>query len=82
MLNIMQSSNRLASCISLIEKQNHLIDRVKNLSKEEQTYRFINQILFNKVLLKLGKGKVYIGMIEGSKAMYLMKFTPNSEGKK
>jgi hypothetical protein len=58
MLNIMQSSNRLASCISLIEKQNRLIDRVKNLSKEEQTYRFINQILFNKVLLKLGKGKI------------------------
>jgi hypothetical protein len=54
MLNIMESSSRLASCISLIEKQNRLISRVKKISKEEQTYRFLNQILFNKVLLKLG----------------------------
>jgi hypothetical protein len=55
MLNVMQSAGRLASCIALIEKQNRLLDRVRNTSKEEQTYRFINQILFNKVLLKLGK---------------------------
>lgn len=55
MLNIMESASRLASCISLVEKQNRLLSRVKKLSKEEQTYRFMNQILFNKVLLKLGK---------------------------
>ena len=55
MLNMMTRSSRLASCISLVEKQNRLIGRVKALSKEEQTYRYLNQILFNKVLLKLGK---------------------------
>ena len=66
MLNIMESSSRLASCISLIEKQNRLISRVKKISKEEQTYRFMNQILFNKVLLKLGKHHTHLGMIEGS----------------
>lgn len=54
MLNAMQSAGRLASCIALIEKQNRLLDRVRSTSKEEQTYRFINQLLFNKVLLKLG----------------------------
>jgi hypothetical protein len=74
MLNIMESSARLASCISLIETQNKLINRVKKLSKEEQTYRFLNQILFNKVLLKLGTFLLYLGMIEGSLIMYMMKF--------
>jgi hypothetical protein len=77
MLNIMESSSRLASCISLIEKQNRLISRVKKISKEEQTYRFLNQILFNKVLLKLGTRILNIGMIEGSLIMYMMKFNQN-----
>lgn len=54
MLNAMLSAGRLASCIALIDKQNRLLDRVRNTSKEEQTYRFTNQLLFNRVLLKLG----------------------------
>lgn len=54
MLKIMEQNSRLTSCISLIEKQNRLLGRVKKLTKEEQAYRFMNQILFCKVLLKLG----------------------------
>jgi hypothetical protein len=54
MLKTMESSGRLASCISLIEKQNRLISRVKKLRKEDKCYRFLNQQLFNRVLLKLG----------------------------
>lgn len=54
MLNLMAGSGRLASCISLIEKQNRLIGKVKKLTPQEQAYRFMNQTLFCKVLLKLG----------------------------
>ena len=54
MLSAMVSSSRIASCISLIEQQNKLISRVKKLNNHEQTYRFLNQILSCKVLLKLG----------------------------
>jgi hypothetical protein len=50
----MEASSRLASCIGLIEKQNRLLGLVKKLTKEEQAYRFMNQILYCKVLLKLG----------------------------
>ena len=40
--------------MSLIDKQNKLVMKLKKMSKEELLYRFLNQILFNKVLLKLG----------------------------
>lgn len=74
-MNAMESAGRLASCISLIEKQNRLLERVKKLSREERTYRFMIQILYNKVLLKLG-------MIEGSKIMYMMRFSQTAEDRK
>lgn len=54
MLGVMVSAGRLASCIALIERQNRLLDRVRSTGKEAQTYRLINQILFNRVLQKLG----------------------------
>ena len=55
MLKNAESSHRLATCVSLIDKQNKLVSRLKKLTREEQTYRFLNQVLFNKVLLKLGR---------------------------
>lgn len=42
----------------------------------------MNQILFNKVLLKLGKGWLSLGMIEGSKIMYMMRFNQTPEERK
>lgn len=57
-ISTMESGGRLASCISLKEKQNRLLERVKKLNKEERTYRFMIQILYNKVLLKLGTNVV------------------------
>lgn len=54
MLSVMVEAGRLASCIALIERQNRLLDRVRSTGKEAQTYRLINQLLFNRVLQKLG----------------------------
>jgi hypothetical protein len=74
MLKIMESSGRLASCIALIEKQNGLVSRASKLKREDHCYRFLNQILFNRVLLKLG-------MIDGSRMMYQMRFSGIIENK-
>lgn len=54
MLSVMVEAGRLASCIALIERQNRLLDRMRSTGKEAQTYRLINQLLFNRVLQKLG----------------------------
>jgi hypothetical protein len=54
LLNAMESGGRLASCIALIERQNRLMGRVKKLTVVEQAYRFMNQVVFCRVLLKLG----------------------------
>jgi hypothetical protein len=50
----MENSGRLASCISLVDKQNRLLSRASKFKKEHYVYRFLNHILLNKVLLKLG----------------------------
>lgn len=55
LLSAMQRAGRLASCIALIERQKQLLGRVKGLSREEQGYRLMNQLLFCRVLLKLGR---------------------------
>ncbi len=54
MLSVMVGAGRLASCIALVERQNRLLDRVRSTGKEAQTYRLINQLLFCRVLQKLG----------------------------
>ena len=46
--------------------------KVKKLTPEEQSYRFLNQTLYCKVLLKLG-------MIDGGRIMYMMKFNQTPE---
>ena len=51
--------------------------RVKVLTPNEQEYRFMNQILFCKVLLKLGTHGSTQGMIDGGRIMYMMKFNQN-----
>ena len=40
------------------------------------------QILYNKILLKLGTASYHIGMTEEGKIMYMMKFPQISEDKK
>lgn len=66
MLKMMVGENRIASCISLAEKSNKIIGHLKNLSKSEQQYRAMNQILSTKVFLKLG-------MVEAAQTIYMMK---------
>ena len=73
MLKTMTSENRLASCISISEKNSHLFQYInlnnstsKTLTREEEQYRIMNQILSTKLLLKLG-------MIDDSINMYQYK---------
>jgi len=72
MLRAMVGAGRLASCIALVEKQNRLLERVRSTGTEAQTYRLVNQVLFSRVLLKLG-------MLEGSRIMFAMRFPPDSK---
>jgi hypothetical protein len=63
----MERANRVSSCIAVIEKQNRIVNCCKKISKEEQSFRILSEILYRKALLKIGIVFYYEGMINSAK---------------
>lgn len=53
LLSAREKSGRLASCLALVGLL-HDLARARQLNESELAYRFLCQILFTRVLLKLG----------------------------